>query len=122
MTISFQRPCPKFWVNATSHELYRMDLQELLIHIFGTNSRTTIDFLKWLPSSYHAGLELCEQAAGKLAMLEAPITYSNEDCDRRQTMVSWAMTTVPAAMWSDFRNDEALRRRKAEQRAELQAM
>jgi hypothetical protein len=117
MTRSFQRPDHAFWANATSNELYGLDLQELFTHLFCANQRTTEAFLEWLPSSYHAGLDLCEQAAHKLIMLKAPISYCNEDCDRRQAMSSWAMATVPAAMWIEFRNWLANQRHMAEREA-----
>jgi len=118
MAISFQRPDHKFWAIATSSELYGLDLQELFTHLFCANQRTTEAFLKWLPSSRHAGLDLCDEAGRKLAMLQAPITYSNEDFDRRQCVSAWAMTSVPAACWVDFRNEAAWQRLDAEHKAE----
>lgn len=118
MAISFQRPDHAFWANATSDQLYRLDLQELFTHLFCANQRTTEAFLKWVPSSYHAGLELSEQAAHRLAMLTAPITYSNEDCDRRQAVSAWVMANVPAGMWVEWRNVVACQRHEAERNAE----
>lgn len=118
MTISFNRPDYGFWANATSDELYMLDLQELFTHLFCANQRTTEAFLQWVPSSYHAGLELSEQAAHKLAMLTAPITYSNEDCDKRQDVSAWAMANVPAGMWVEWRNVVAYQRYKVEREAQ----
>lgn len=118
MTISFKRPDHGFWANATSDELYMLDLQELFTHLFCANQRTTEAFLKWVPSSYHAGLELSEQAAHKLVMLTAPITYSNEDCDKRQDVSAWAMANVPAGMWVEWRNVVAYQRYKVEREAQ----
>jgi hypothetical protein len=118
VTISFKRPDHRFWSNATSNDLYMLDLQELFTHLFCANQRTTEAFLKWVPSSCHAGLELSEQAAHRLAMLTAPITYSNEDCDRRQCMSAWAMANVPAGMWVEFRNWVAYQRHEAEREAQ----
>lgn len=117
MTLSFRPVDRTFWATADSHALYMLDLQELFNHIFAGHQQTTIAFLKWLPSSYGAGLELCETAAHKLAMLEAPISYCNEDCDRKSAICSWAMTSVPASFWADFRNEEAYKRLKVEQDA-----
>jgi len=118
MALSFDRPSRHFWAEASSDDLYRMDLHELFTHIFSVNEATTITFLQWLPSSYRASLELCEKAVHKLAMLQAPISYSNEDCDRRSDMISWAMNEVPAAVWVEFRNTVAYQRLKAERKAE----
>ena len=117
MTISFHRPDHGFWANATSNELYRLDLQELFTHLFCANQRTTEAFLEWIPGSYHAGLDLCEQASYKLAMLKAPIRYSNEDSDRRQDVSAWAMASVPVAIWVEWRNVLASQRWDAEKLA-----
>ena len=118
MTISFDRPSRHFWAQASSDTLYKMDLHELFVHIFSVNEATTIAFLQWLPSSYYAGLELREQAVHKLTMLQAPISYSNEDCDNRSHMASWAMAQVPAATWVEFRNTVAYQRLEQERAAE----
>jgi hypothetical protein len=121
MTISFKRPDYNFWATATSHELYMLDLQELFNHVFQAKQETTMEFLKWLPTSFHMGASLSEQAASKLAMLQAPITYSNEDCDRRQCISAWAMNSVPAAAWMNFRNEEAWNRLETERKAKPMA-
>ena len=52
----------------------------------------------------------------------APITYCNEDCDRKSTICTWAMTSVPAKFWVDFRNEEACKRLDAERLAEKAAV
>lgn len=114
MTRSFQRPDHAFWANATSNELYGLDLLELFTHLFCANQRTTEAFLEWLPSYHHAKFELCVQAANKLAMLKAPITYCNEDCDKRADVSAWAMANVPAGMWVEWRNVLAAQRWSAE--------
>lgn len=110
MAISFDFPDSRFWQQASAQELYMLDLQELFNHIFMANSATTIAFIKWLPSSSYASLPLCEAAMFNLQMMEAPLSYCNEDCDRRQAMWSWAMTNVPAIIWVDFRDAEAARK------------
>jgi hypothetical protein len=122
MTISFKQPSYTFWAEATSHELYMMDLQDLHGHIFSASHATTVAFLKWFPTAYTATPALIEQAANKLIMMEAPIRYSNEDFDRRQDIRSWVMDNVPARMWVDFRNHVAWLRRAAECKAEEMAV
>ena len=121
MTLSFKRPDHHFWANATSDELYSLDLQELFAHLFCANQRTTEAFLAWLPESYHATDELRTQAAGKLAMLQAPIFYCNQDCDNRQAVSSWAMNSVPAGLWVEFKNFLAYQRLDAERNAQCLA-
>ena len=118
MAISFNRPSHQFWSEATSHELYMLDLHELFTHLFCAKQATTVDFLQWLPSCYHASPELKVEANHKLAMLQAPITYCNEDCDRRSAVSSWVMNTVPAGRWVDFRNQVAYDRLRTETKAE----
>ena len=120
MTISFNHPSHQFWSEATSHELYMLDLHELFTHLFCAKQTTTVEFLQWLPTCYYAS-ELCADASHKLAMLQAPITYSNEDSDRRQTVSSWAMNCVPAGRWVDFRNHVAYDRLRTETKAESAA-
>jgi hypothetical protein len=110
MTLSFKRPDHHFWANATSDELYSLDLQELFTHLFCANQRTTEAFLTWLPESYYATDELRTQAAGKLSMLQSPIFYCNQDCDNRQHVSSWAMNTVPAGLWVEYKNHLACQR------------
>ena len=114
MAISFKHPSYQFWAEATSHELYMLDLHELFTHLFCAKQATTVEFLQWLPSSYHASLTLETEAKCKLVMLQAPITYSNEDSDRRQAVSAWAMNSVPAGRWVDFRNHVAYDRLKTE--------
>jgi len=118
MALSFQRPDHHFWANATSDELYSLDLHELFTHLFCANQRTTEAFLEWFPESYYATDELRTQAAGKLAMLKAPIFYCNQDCDNRQHVSSWAMNTVPAGLWVEFKNFVAYQRLDAERNAQ----
>jgi hypothetical protein len=118
MTLSFKRPDHHFWANATSHELYSLDLQELFAHLFCANQRTTEAFLAWFPESYYATPELCKQAANTLAMLQAPIFYCNQDCDNRQAVSSWAMNNVPAGLWVEFKNLVACQRMDAERNAQ----
>jgi hypothetical protein len=118
MTISFKRPDHHFWANATSTELYSLDLHELFTHLFCANQRTTEAFLEWLPESYHATNEMRKQSSIKLSMLKAPITYSNEDCDKRQDISSWALHSVPAGLWMEFRNLLAAQRWDAERDAQ----
>lgn len=122
MTLSFRPIDRTFWAAADSHALFMLDLQEVFNHIFSGHYQTTESFLRWLPSSYGADLELCEAAAHKLSMLTAPITYCNEDCDRKSTICTWAMTSVPAKFWVDFRNEEACKRLDAERLAEKAAV
>ena len=122
MTISFKHPSHQFWSEATSHELYMLDLHELFTHLFCAKQTTTVEFLQWLPSCYHASPELEVEANHKLAMLQAPITYSNEDCDRRSTVSSWAMDSVPAGRWLDFRNQVAYDRLRTETKEEPAAV
>jgi hypothetical protein len=114
MTISFKHPSHQFWAEATSHELYMLDLHKLFTHLFCAKEATTIEFLQWLPTCYFASPELCTEASHKLAMLQAPLTYCNEDCDRRQAVSAWAMNSVPAGRWMDFRNHVAYDRLKTE--------
>jgi hypothetical protein len=122
MAISFKHPSHQFWSEATSHELYMLDLHELFTHLFCAKQATTVEFLQWLPSSYHASLTLETEAKCKLVMLQAPITYSNEDSDRRQAVSAWAMNCVPAGRWVDFRNHVAYDRLKTETKAEPAAV
>lgn len=112
----------QFWAEATSDELYGLNLQELFTYLFCANQATTVDFLQWLPSSYHASPELKVKANHKLAMLQAPITYSNEDCDRRSHVSSWVMDNVHAARWLEFRNHIAGDRWRAESEMKHAAM
>jgi len=106
MTISFDMPSMTFWAKATSQELAMLDLQELHSHIFGAHPDTTIAFLEWLPES-DASTDVKEQGARKLTMMQAPNRYCNEDCDKRGTMLSWALHNVPAGLWHRFRNSVA---------------
>jgi len=108
---SLGRPNHQFWANATEGELHSLDLQELFGQLFCANQLTTEAFLKWLQGL--GSSELCEQAASKLALLTAPISYCNEDCDRRQEVSNWALNTIPAAIWIEYRNLVAFRRYKA---------
>ena len=122
MALSFKRPSYQFWSEATSDELYRLDLSELFTHLFCAKQTTTVDFLQWLPSCYHASPELKVEANHKLAMLQAPITYCNEDCDRRSAVSSWVMDNVPAGRWVEFRNHIAGDRWRAESEMKHAAM
>ena len=122
MAVSFKHPSHQFWSEATSHELYMLDLHELFTHLFCAKQATTVEFLEWLLSCYHASPDLCAEAKYRLVMLQAPITYSNEDCDRRQSVSAWAMHTVPAGRWVDFRNQVAYDRLSTETKAEPAAM
>lgn len=106
MTISFDMPSMTFWAKATSQELAMLDLQELFNYIFGAHPDTTIAFLEWLPES-DASADIKHQGAHKLTMMQAPNLYSNEDCDKRSTMQSWALHNVPAGLWNSFRNHTA---------------
>lgn len=110
MALSFARPDYTLWASATSSELYSLDLQELFNHLFLANQRTTVAFLQWLPTSYYVGQDLAEFADHKLFMLQAPITYSNEDSDRRQDVSAWAMGNIPVARWIEWRNHVAYQR------------
>ena len=122
MTISFKNISYTFWAEASSHDLYMLDLQELCDHIFSASHATTVAFLKWLPTAHRATPELIEEAANKLIMMEAPIRYSNEDSDRRSDMRCWAMNNVPAGYWVEFRNHVAWPRSAAERKAEEMAV
>lgn len=117
MPISFDRPNSRFWANASSDELYMLNLQELFDHIFYAHYSTTIDFLSWLPSAYEVSEELCKEAANKKLMLQTPISYSNEDIDRKANIASWAIDRVPAKFWRDFRNTIAYERHTLERDA-----
>jgi hypothetical protein len=121
MPVSFLPIDRHFWAKASRSELHSLNLQDLFDHIFQGHSSTAEAFLEWLPASRHADIALCEQAAHKLTMLQAPISYCNEDVDRHQTISSWAMANVPAALWVEFRNTVAWQRYLAEREAESAA-
>lgn len=117
MPISFELVDRNFWDKATASELTLLDYQELFDHIFCGSYSTTIAFLDWLTAERQeehvipVSTELQECAINLVRMLNAPLSYANEDCDINTYVRGVALTSIPFYFLRQFAYTVANQRR-----------